>query len=43
MSMTESGRVREAVTCEWFSKARWQQAVNAEENRIEGKEEEEIM
>lgn len=43
VSMMERGRVREAVTCEWFSKALWQEAVNAEENRKEGKEEAEII
>lgn len=41
--MMERGRVREAVTCEWFPKALWQEAVNAEENRKDGKEEEEII
>lgn len=41
--MMERGRVREAVTCEWLSKALWQEAVNADENRKEGKEEEEII
>lgn len=39
----EGGRVREAVTCEWSSKALWQEAVIAEKNRKEGKEEEEII
>ena len=41
--MMEGGRVREPVTCEWFSKALWQEAVKVEENRKEGKEEEEII
>lgn len=40
--MMEGGRVGVAVTCEWFSKALWQEAVIAEENRKGGKEEEEI-
>lgn len=37
--MIERGRVREAVTCEWVSKALRQEAVNAEKNRKEGGEE----
>lgn len=43
VSMMEGGRVREAVTCEWFSKVLWQEAVSAVENREEGKGEEEII
>lgn len=37
-SVMERGRVREAVTCERFSKALWQEAVSAEENRKEERE-----
>lgn len=36
VSMMERGRVRDAVTCEWFSKSQWQEAVNVEENKKEG-------
>ena len=39
--MMERDRVREAVTCDWFSKALWHEAVNVEENRKEEEEEEE--
>lgn len=34
--MMERGRVRDAVTCEWFSNSLWQEAVNAEENKKKG-------